>query len=270
MTYNGKLLFELLHGRTLSALANEMGVSISNLSRVLNGKGCTKNMADKLNKHFGITNGGFVVEKRDYESEKKPKESKTISKRDDKIDIEKINKIFEEGRKQFKEKKCPLYEVGHFVLYPDGKVGQIRKIITDRNTKEHTYKVRLVEWCRPKEYTEHQRQYNILDNFVEKDIKRIDRGDIKSYKEKYEKSLNKTENKNENNDPNIKSNIQNIVDSMSSNRDINFRSIQEKNTVDKLLEEWEKELPFNNVSVLTSDEKLVILKQIIYKLLTII
>lgn len=239
MTDNGKLLFELLHGKTLSALANEMGINVSNLSRVLNGKGCTKSMAERLNKYFGITNGGFVEEKREYNTEKE----KVVKKSNQNVNSSVSNSFI------------PKYEIGQFVLYTNGKVGQIRKVVYNNYTNKFEYKVRLVEWCRPKEYIDHQQQYNILDSFDEKQITIIKKEEILNYKIKYEKSKKETINSNVLKDKKLQS----IVDEMTI-----------KNDLDVLLKEWQKDLPFTNVSNLTSDEKLVILKQIIYKLLTII
>lgn len=239
MTDNGKLLFELLHGKTLSALANEMGINVSNLSRVLNGKGCTKSMAERLNKYFGITNGGFVEEKREYNTEKE----KVVKKSNQNVNTSVSNSFI------------PKYEVGQFVLYTNGKVGQIRKVVYNNYTNKFEYKVRLVEWCRPKEYIDHHQQYNILDSFDEKQITIIKKEEILNYKIKYENLKKETNNSNVLKDKKLQS----IVDEMTI-----------KNDLDVLLKEWQKDLPFTNASNLTSDEKLVILKQIIYKLLTII
>ena len=245
MTDNGKLLFDLLHGKTLSALANEMGISISNLSRVLNGKGCSKAMANKLNEFFKITNGGFVEEKRDYSSERKPKQIESKPKQID-------SKI-----------KKPTFEIGDFVLYTNGKVGQIRKIIYDNYNKTFIYKVRLVEWCRPKEYIDHHKQYNVLDTFNQNQITYIKKEDILKYKNKYFEKLK--EKKNNDN----KSTHKAIIDSMIAGVTPFDASDVQKKRVEDLIKSW-TETELQKASDFTPDEKIMILKQIVYKLLTII
>lgn len=267
MTDNGKLLFECLHGKTLSALANDMKISVSNLSRVLNGKGCSKAMAERLNNFFNIKQGGFVEEKREhYPSEKKEKSTKPN------ITVE-----VKEKTPTPKTYQKPKYERGQFVLYSDGKVGQIRMTSFNKELKLFQYGVRLVEWCRPKEYLDHNQQYNVLNYFNENDIKIISKESIPYYKGKYlkkQQSFNANENtkkpepKQETADREKINKVVNSMLNLDLNKDIGFKPISKP--VQNLLDFWNNETDLKCSADLTPDEKLMILKQIIYKLLSLI